>query len=721
MKNNKIILFVKNFIKNFNKEKIILISIFSILWYYLLKGVELDSIPSFIQCVLKGLIIAMINISIIYNKLSEKGLILYCIMPFIIGVLLCLFKSELLVFITFANLFLIDINNIFNRFNDYINILKKFNINSLKLFFNELVNNYLHTLGGTPEPTNKALAKPGNVNYRTPEGEPSRPTATRPSSPAGSEGSDLYGSGGNSPEASGRGGENSEVGNNWPTNTWVAINRPLPNTNSSGVVTGNSQTGSGIVGGNSAESSGVVANTSEATLPESTNNKRKRITRSTADLPTQTGSDATSSNKRRRISRSTADLPTQTGSDAIASNQSKRITRSTADLPTQKSSGVTSSNKRITWSRARFLSIYDTPIPPANFIFTRVSDNTPASSVISHDNTQPVQTANTDASANNQARPVTISPFTSVQASGAVGENSGVGSGVSSEVVETNSNVGVSSGLVGTSSSIGFGVSANNQASKNSPLASGRGVSSGVSSSVHANIDPRLLAVIDPRLLGDVVSGNNPQVRNTSSIPSIANIPQVSNTSSIPPIANIGSNPIYLPPILDSTSSVVVRADNFFEYRPVTSLFTNPEDALVGTTNSYIRDYRNIVAIEVGHKRQNFNDALNLAYARLDIHCRHIPDNQKLSKLQPLIAELVSKVNDTYQLTISDVAELKYILSLSNHQTGLNVKSQGLYNRYSMKHGNSVHTSLNIDSRSKKLLILDDLRAIQAGISNNNQ
>lgn len=668
MKNNKIISYIKNFIKNFNKEKIILISIFSLLWYFLLKGVELDTISRFIQSVLKGLFIAMINISIIYNKLSEKGLIFYCIMPFIIGVLLYYFKSEYLVFLTFANLFLIEINNIFNRLNEYINILKKFNINSLKIFFNELIENKsLHTLGGSPEPIKKALAKPGNINFRTSEGEPSRPTATRPNSPAGSEGSDLYGSGGNSPEASGVGVENQEVGNNWPTNTWVAINRRLPDTNNSGEVTGNSQTGSGIVGGDSAVSSGVVAN--ESTLPESTNNKRKRITRSTADLATQTGSDAIASNKRRRITRSTADLPSLINSDPITSSQNRRITRSNTDLATQTGSSVTTSNKNkpITRSRARFLSVYDTPIPAANFIFTRVSDNTPASSVISDDNIQSLETANTDSSGNIQDRPVTISPFTSAQASGAVGENSGV------------------------------------------------------SSSVHANIDPRLLAVIDPRLLGNVTSGNNPQVSNISRIPSIANIPQVSNTSSIPPIANIGNNPIYLAPILDSTTSVGVRADNFFENRPVTSLFTNPEDALVGATNSYMRDNRHMVAIEVGHKRQNFNDALNLAYARLDIHCRHIPDNQKLSKLQPLIAELVSKVSYTYYLTISDVAEIKYILSLSNHQTGLNVKTQGLYNRNSMKHGNSVHASLDVDSKSKKLLILEDLRAVQASIANNNQ
>jgi len=476
---------------------------------------------------------------------------------------------------------------------------------------------------------------------------------------------------------------------------------------------------------------GEVATISEATLPESTN-KRKRITSGKADAPTQPGTDPIESNKRRRI------------------------TSSKAKGPTQKISGV-----------------------------------------ISHDNIEPVQTSNTDASASNQARPVTIgpftsaqarpitlSPFTSLEASGAVGENSGVGSdvsdrgnnrpsntsgrnspqalgaGVSSEVagtnssVGTNSNVGVSSGLVGTNSSIGLGVSsglvgtpssialgvgANTQISGNSPLISRLGVSSGVSSNVHANIYHRPLlpkGVIDPRLLGDyVASGNNPQVGNTTSIPSISNIPQVGNntsipsisniprvgnTTSIPPIGNIGSNPIYLAPIQDPASSVVVRPYNFFEYRSVTSLFTNPQDVLVGTTNSYLRDSRDIVAIDAGHKRQNFNDAINLAYDRLDIHCRHIPDNQKLSKLQPLIAEHIGKLNLTYVLTVSDVAELKYILSLSNHDTGLNVKTRGLYNKLSMQHGNTVHVDLNTGSRTKKLLILNDLRAIQAGLVSNN-
>ena len=81
MKNNKIISyishFIKKFIKNFNKEKIILISIFSIFWYYFIHSVELDTISSYFQYVLKGLILAMINIAIIYNNISIKKLIFY--------------------------------------------------------------------------------------------------------------------------------------------------------------------------------------------------------------------------------------------------------------------------------------------------------------------------------------------------------------------------------------------------------------------------------------------------------------------------------------------------------------------------------------------------------------------------------------------------------------------------------------------------------------------
>jgi len=231
-------------------------------------------------------------------------------------------------------------------------------------------------------------------------------------------------------------------------------------------------------------------------------------------------------------------------------------------------------------------------------------------------------------------------------------------------------------------------------------LTSRLGVSSGVSSSIHANIYPRPLlpkGVIDSRLLGDyVASGNNPQVGNTTSNPSIS-IPE------------------------DPASPVVVRPKDLFEYRPVTSLFTNPQDVFVGTNNYYVRDTRNIVEIEAGSRRILFNNAINEAYDRLDIHCRHIPVDQKLYKLQPLIAEHIAKLSMYYQLTVSDVAELKYILSIGHHeQKGLDDKTQGLYSILPMNHGISVHTSLNLGGRSAKMKIRDDLLAIQAFVSNNN-
>jgi len=131
-------------------------------------------------------------------------------------------------------MFLIEIYNLFNRFNEYINILKNININSLRKYFNELIEYMLHPMGGTPEPLKKDFTKLSDVNYRTSEGEPSRPTGlrhsspagsegeptvARPSSPAGSENNDLYGSGGNSPEVSGAAGSNPEIRNNRPSNT----------------------------------------------------------------------------------------------------------------------------------------------------------------------------------------------------------------------------------------------------------------------------------------------------------------------------------------------------------------------------------------------------------------------------------------------------------------------------------------------------------------------
>ena len=420
-------------------------------------------------------------------------------------------------------MFLIEIYNLFNRFNVFFNILKNININSLIEFFNSLIEYMLHPMGGTPEPLKKTFSKISDVNYRTSEGEPSRPTVPRPSSPAVSESNDLYGSGGNSPEVSGAAGSNPEIRNNRPSNT---------------------------SGRNSPQALGA---------------------------------------------------------------------------------GVSS------------------------------------------------EVAGTNSS---------------------VGSNSNVG--VSSGLVGTSSSIGlgVSSGLVGTPSNIALGVGANTQFSGNSPLTSRLGVSSGVSSSIHANIYPRPLlpkGVIDSRLLGDyVASGNNPQVGNTTSNPSIS-IPE------------------------DPASPVVVRPKDLFEYRPVTSLFTNPQDVFVGTNNYYVRDTRNIVEIEAGSRRILFNNAINEAYDRLDIHCRHIPVDQKLYKLQPLIAEHIAKLSMYYQLTVSDVAELKYILSIGHHeQKGLDDKTQGLYSILPMNHGISVHTSLNLGGRSAKMKIRDDLLAIQAFVSNNN-
>jgi len=212
------------------KEKIIkyiLVICFNLFWFYFIYSSELDTIPSFIQSVLKGLIIAMINISIIHNKLSEKSLILCCIIPFVFGFIL-LYLGDIIYIITFiTTMFLIEIKiyniynilYIFNRFNEFFNILKNININSLIEFFNSLIEYMLHPMGGTPEPLKKTFSKISDVNYRTSEGEPSRPTVPRPSSPAVSESNDLYGSGGNSPEVSGAAGSNPEIRNNRPSNT----------------------------------------------------------------------------------------------------------------------------------------------------------------------------------------------------------------------------------------------------------------------------------------------------------------------------------------------------------------------------------------------------------------------------------------------------------------------------------------------------------------------
>ena len=204
-----------------NKElilKFILVNSFNIFWFIFMYGHMLNNLPMhtiYAIYLIKCLIIAMINIAIIHKKLSVKGFIFCCIIPFVIAFIL-LFKADFIYLITFfTNMLLIEIktdniwiHNIFNKLKHYIHILKTVKFNELKNFFSSLVYEQLnlHTLGGSPEECKKAFFKPANVNYTKSSGEPSGGRAT---SPAGSETSDLYGSDesarGNSPQGSGSG------------------------------------------------------------------------------------------------------------------------------------------------------------------------------------------------------------------------------------------------------------------------------------------------------------------------------------------------------------------------------------------------------------------------------------------------------------------------------------------------------------------------------------
>jgi|SRR4051812_34044188 len=173
-------------------------------------GVELDTLSTYIQYVLKGLFLAMINISLIYDKLTPLGLIYNCIMPFFISLIL-IYKADIIYLLLpfFINMYLLESINIKT---EKVNILMHKILIIIKEYFLLIANFFnFQTLGGPAEPYNKsALASKQsnpNVNFTTSAGE----------TPSGSGGS------GNSNTPQGTGGNgNSQV------------SRPINRPNSSG-------------------------------------------------------------------------------------------------------------------------------------------------------------------------------------------------------------------------------------------------------------------------------------------------------------------------------------------------------------------------------------------------------------------------------------------------------------------------------------------------------
>jgi hypothetical protein len=236
---------------------------------------ELDTLPmhtTYAIYLVKGLFIAMINLAIIYNKISIKKLLSYCIIPFVIAFIL-LFRADFIYFITiFTSTLLIDIKtgniltyDLFNRLKHYIHILKTVNFYEIKNFFISLKGQSFHTLGGSPEECKKTLYKPGNanINYTKSSGEPSGGRR------AGSETSDLYGSGESASPQAFDSGVGSGVGSGESANNQgrpVTIS-PYTNSQASGTVIGSGIIGDSIGPGGTSSGigSGENTNTSDGT------------------------------------------------------------------------------------------------------------------------------------------------------------------------------------------------------------------------------------------------------------------------------------------------------------------------------------------------------------------------------------------------------------------------------------------------------------------------
>lgn len=125
-------------------KKIIIILSFSIFWLCFMQVSNIDTLSSYAIFVLKGLIIAMINIVIMYKDITVKQLIIYCSMPFFINLLLWI-KPDI------SSIYLI-----IPLLTNFLLLLKDLKQN----FFN------LDTLGGTPE-----VYKPSSFNLSTPGGQ----------------------------------------------------------------------------------------------------------------------------------------------------------------------------------------------------------------------------------------------------------------------------------------------------------------------------------------------------------------------------------------------------------------------------------------------------------------------------------------------------------------------------------------------------------------------
>jgi len=130
---------------------------------------------------------------------------------------------------------------------------------------------------------------------------------------------------------------------------------------------------------------------------------------------------------------------------------------------------------------------------------------------------------------------------------------------------------------------------------------------------------------------------------------------------------------------------------------------------------AYVRDVRDLQSVYNRQKPVEIYEAINDAYFRFCAEYRNINNNnEKLTALGPKITDLLGKLNNSrYKLTISDAAELKYILNISNHQKGSNTSTRGLYNGDLLENGNSITVELNgTHKRSYRMYIIQDLKSI---------
>jgi len=216
-----------------------------------------------------------------------------------------------------------------------------------------------------------------------------------------------------------------------------------------------------------------------------------------------------------------------------------------------------------------------------------------------------------------------------------------------------------------------------------------------------------------------LTQANNPPV-NRPELPQFNN--PAMNRQELPWLNNPALNHAYNAPMLYQRNPVI-RSINSLP--PILSREINSVPG-VGpiVVPFYERNEQTLYGIS---QADNYNagvDTINPAYDNFNNELNNIPgfrdisNSDKLKALRPKIENLIEITRNNSNYAVSDLAELKYILSKSDKRAGLKDDTVGLYSYNPVSSAGNVITIYINDSR-KKARIIEDLRNIIRDIESN--